>query len=288
MPPVFVRGIAVQREPPFSSEHLEAIAKVLADTAEGLTGSEIAHTLAKCRVQDVDSTNTKWKRLYHAFAAAQGARGDSNHIVGFIHHAMKPVRWSGKRQEFERLRTRLNGPLAFCGLELHEDGCVRRADTVATLTEAERRANRLRSTLEDRNVHSDVLLFCRAELLQENFFHAVLEATKSVANKIRTKTGLTSDGAALARDAFGTGQKGIPVLAINDLSNETEVGEQRGFTNLVVGLFGTLRNPTAHAEKTYWPITEQDALDILSLVSLVHRKLDTARPTNAPSPPPRR
>jgi hypothetical protein len=55
----------------------------------------------------------------------------------------------------------------------------------ATIDEAKVRANRLRSELERRHVHSDVLAFCRAELLQENYFHAVLEATKSVSEKIR-------------------------------------------------------------------------------------------------------
>ena len=53
--------------------------------------------------------------------------------------------------------------------------------------------------------------------------------------------------------------------------------KQKGFVNLLVGLFGVFRNPTAHAEKIYWPIGEQDALDILGLVSLVHRKLDTTQ-----------
>ena len=104
----------------------------------------------------------------------------------------------------------------------------------------------------------------------------MLEAAKSVANKIRNLSGLTSDGAELATKAFGLGSSGTPVLAINPLLTETEKGEQRGFTNLLIGLFGTFRNPTAHAEKIYWPITEQDAMDILSLVSLVHRKLDSA------------
>jgi len=46
--------------------------------------------------------------------------------------------------------------------------------------------------------------------------------------------------------------------------------------NLLRGLFGTFRNTTAHAPKITWKIEEQDALDILSLVSLVHRRLDSA------------
>jgi uncharacterized protein (TIGR02391 family) len=124
-----------------------------------------------------------------------------------------------------------------------------------------------------------VLRFCRAELLQKNYFHAVLEAAKSVADKIRAKSGLTSDGADLAKDAFALGKSGRPVLAINSLCTDTEKGEQTGFMNLLIGFFGTFRNPPAHAPKIYWPIDERDALDILSLVSFVHRKLDNVRKT---------
>jgi len=41
-------------------------------------------------------------------------------------------------------------------------------------------------------------------------------------------------------------------------------------------LFGTFRNTTAHAPKIKWSIEDQDALDILSMVSLIHRRLDNA------------
>lgn len=66
------------------------------------------------------------------------------------------------------------------------------------------------------------------------------------------------------------------MLRINSLTTETEKGEQRGFANLLVGLFGTIRNPLAHTPKIEWDMSEQDALDILTTASLVHRKLDTA------------
>jgi uncharacterized protein (TIGR02391 family) len=189
---------------------------------------------------------------------------------------MKPVRWSDRREQFDWLRDELNKVLSFSGIELGEDGDVRRTSAVSTLSEAEKRAKGLRSKLEARGFHPDVLRFCKAELLQNNYFNAVLEATKSVANKIRNLSGLTSDGADLATQAFSLGRTGSPIVAINALTTETDKGEQRGFMNLVIGLFGTFRNPTAHAEKIFWPINEQDALDFLSLVSLVHRKLDRA------------
>ena len=44
--------------------------------------------------------------------------------------------------------------------------------------------------------------------------------------------------------------------------------------NLIKGLFGAFRNTTAHSPKIHWNITEQDALDILTTISLVHRRLD--------------
>jgi uncharacterized protein (TIGR02391 family) len=47
--------------------------------------------------------------------------------------------------------------------------------------------------------------------------------------------------------------------------------------NLLKGLYGTIRNPLAHTPKTEWDMTEQDALDILTMISLIHRKLDQAR-----------
>ena len=259
---------------PFENGMLEAICKVLAHTSDGLTGSEIGHLLRTCRITDTDAMATKWKRLFYALAHYQNRRQSGNHVVGFIHHAMKPVRWKDKRQQFDLILDELNKVLAFAGLEIRDDGGVRYTDTVSTLSEAEERANSLRAKLTSRGVHHDVLRFCQAELLQKNYFHSVLEATKSVANKIRDKSGLTGDGAQLATDAFSLGRTNTPVLAINSLQTETERGEQRGFANLLIGLFGTFRNPTAHAEKIYWTIPEQDALDILSLVSLVHRKLD--------------
>ncbi|MCZ6692169.1 MAG: TIGR02391 family protein [Planctomycetota bacterium] len=225
---------------------------------------------------------TKWKRLYNAFVATQKQRQFGNHVVAFIHKAMRPARHVSDPERFESKRKELNTALAFSGLFLDQDGDVKRSAPVRTLGEAQERADRLRAKLESRGVHNDVLKFCRAELVKENYFHAILEAAKSVAEKIRTVTGLGTDGAELAMQALALGKSGRPRLSINSLKTETEESEQTGFMNLLVGLFGCFRNPPAHAPKIYWPIEEQDALDILSLVSLVHRKLDKAERCDAP------
>jgi hypothetical protein len=200
-------------QPPFTAEALEAIAKVLGDTHDGLSGSEIAHILAKCNVEDTDPTMTKWKRLYNALAQAQNRKHHGGMVVGFINKAMKPARWRGRAAEFDDMRANLNEALAFTGLALGEDGELHKVQAARTVAEAEEPTDRQRGKLKARGVHDDVLRFCRAELLQRNYFHAVLEASKSVADKIRTMCGLTGDGAELVQDAFGQRQAG-PVLAI--------------------------------------------------------------------------
>jgi uncharacterized protein (TIGR02391 family) len=187
---------------------------------------------------------------------------------------MNPVQYTAYPDLFSHRRDELNTILSFSGFYIRDDGRVRRVERATDLKNALNRASRLHSELVTRKVHNDVLQFCRAELLQENYFHAVLEAMKSIAAKIRKLSGLTCDGAQLVEQAFGLGKDCSPILAINPLATETDKGEQRGFANLLVGLFGTIRNPTAHNPKIEWDMKEQDALDILTVASLVHRKLD--------------
>ncbi|WP_241517042.1 TIGR02391 family protein [Roseateles puraquae] len=148
---------------------------------------------------------------------------------------------------------------------------------MTTLDAARSRACRLKSALESRKVHAEVLNYCRAELLDENYFHAVFESTKGVAERIRSMSGLTMDGAELVSRTFSTQN---PILVFGSLATESEKSEQKGFAHLLVGLFGAVRNPLAHAPKTNWPMSEQDALDILTLVSLIHRKLDRTLKAN--------
>lgn len=267
----------MDRIPPFDAQHLEAACRVLADTEQGLTGSEIGYLLQDCKMEDVSPTMTKWKRLFNAMVEVQNKRHVGNHLIMFVNRAMNPVSYARSKEAFDWRRNELNVVLAFSGFSVREDGKVVRSTKESTISGARARANALKNALEERNAHQQVFAYCRAELVDQNYFHAVLEAIKGVAERIRSISGLATDGAELVNTAFSVKS---PLIAINMLSTETEISEQKGFSNILVGLFGAVRNPTAHAPKVTWEITEQDALDILSMVSYVHRKLDGARANN--------
>jgi uncharacterized protein (TIGR02391 family) len=262
----------MERIQPFNAQKLEAACRVLADTERGLTGSEIGYLLQDCKVTDVRPSMTKWKRLFNALVEAQNKHQVGNHLIMFINRALDPVNYARDKDKFEWRRNELNVVLSFSGFSVREDGKVIHTTKETTLKGARTRAGALRSKLEDRGSHTEIFKYCRAELLEENYFHAVLEAIKGVADRIRDLSELTSDGAELVNTAFSIK---TPVLAINKLSTETQRSEQKGFSNMIVGLFGAVRNPTAHEPKISWPMTEQDALDIFAMVSFVHRKLDS-------------
>jgi len=118
--------------------------------------------------------------------------------------------------------------------------------------------------------------------MQQNYFHAVLEASKSVADKLRTLTGLGGDGTELVDRACG--MNGGPRIAFNSLESEWELSEQRGLAMLMKGLFGCFRNVTAHAPRLLWATSKEEAMDMLTLASMLHRRLDAVR---LPEPEPR-
>jgi uncharacterized protein (TIGR02391 family) len=256
---------------------VERICEVLGDTESGLTGSEIGKYLSQSRIPD-GVTSTKRVRLYEALSAKQEKDQCGNSIIVFLHVVMDPVIHTSSADWLERKRAELNKVLAFIGIRVGDDGKCRFVKAATTLAQAEQRAEKLQRLLADRGVHQDVLRFCQARLMQDNYFHAVLEATKSLAQKIRDRTGLVEDGSSLVDKAFGFRNQ-IPFLAFSRLERDSQQSEQFGLMNLMRGIFSTFRNPTAHEPEISWPLSEQDALDLLTMVSFLHRRIDSAHRT---------
>ena len=268
--------MATRTHAPIDPSVVRGIAKVLGATETGLTGSEIGELLTMCRIPDPGAGITKWRRLHLALHNQQVNDKASNCVIRFVTEAMAPARYVPQPESFADRQDALNAVLVLAGLRVLDNGKVARAKQARTLDEAASLANRLQSELRRRATHPEVLRYCRVELLRNSNFHAVFEATKGLAERLREMTGLDADGAALIDTAFALGDHNRPRVRINALSNETERSEHKGFANLIKGVFGLFRNVTAHAPRAVWSITEQDALDLFTTLSLVHRRLDAA------------
>ena len=263
--------------PSFPEGQIEALARLLGECG---SGTDISRVLQDRSLVDNSGESTKWRRLYWVFLDCQRRTGCANAIIDFVQSFLIPARFVGRSEEFEVWRQELNTILAFSGMEYGKDGKFWRCETARTLDEAEARVRTIRAKFQGRQIHPEVLKYCRVELMQDNYFHAVFEAAKGLAQRIRDLSGVQLDGAALVDRVFAIDR---PILAINSLQTETENSEHKGFALLLKGCFAAVRNPLAHEPKILWQ-GEEDAADYFSLISLLHRKLDESAKTGLQVP----
>ena len=259
---------------PWPQAVVEQLCAVLASTEwPGLTGSEIDRLLRTTQMEDPSPDATKRHRLFNAMAARQNNDQTSRRLVTFVVTALNPARYIEDPARFIALQERTNEVLSMVGLRVNDKGQMARTQTAETLDQVAVVASRLRASMRRRDVHEQVLAYCETEILRRSIFHAVFEATKGLASRIRTMTGSELDGAELVDACFS--KKG-PAIRINAHVSKSDTSEQSGFANLLRGVFGTFRNPAAHAPRAEWEVTEADALDLFSLLSYAHRRLDGA------------
>ncbi len=253
--------------PKLTDMQIEEVSKILGDL---VTGTDISGHFSDMRLEETSGEGTKWRRLSAIFKKYQTLDGTPSKMLEFTSRVLEPSRYVTRQADFEEARHAINAHLAFAGIEYRPNGKFFRITVAETIDEAHKRVNTIAAKFKGRRIHAEVSKYCKAELLQDNYFHAVFEATKGLAQRIRDMSGVQLDGAALVDKVFSIER---PLLALNTLQTETEKSEHKGFALLLKGCFGAVRNPLAHEPKILWK-GEDDAADYLSLVSLMHRKLD--------------
>lgn len=256
----------------FTNAQITQLSHLFGD--EIMTGSEISRVLTRVGIQDNSGTSTKWRRLEYVFTERQNCDRAGNAILRFIQEVLAPVNYVQNQDTFEDRRSRLNGILSFSGIQYRADGQFERITVAKTIDDAQKRVQSILPKLRQRGVHGRVLQYCTEELLKENYFHAVFEATKSLADRVRQMTNLEGDGTTLYDKAFSTS---MPYLVLNKLQTESERSQQVGFCLMLKGINSMVRNVTAHTPKIKWIIEEDEAIDILTTISFLHKNLDNCQ-----------
>lgn len=105
----------------------------------------------------------------------------------------------------------------------------------------------------------------------ENYSHAILEATYHLSNLLRERAGVDGDGAALVGQALGGDN---PKLKLNPLQTESDKNVQKGFEQILRGVYLGIRNPRSH-EPT---IDEKETADsIIHFLGYVAKLLSASR-----------
>jgi len=267
-----------------NEQQLKAICNVLADTNQGLTKTELTHLLEQCQISVMDdgkSSNgftytiglNKRDWLYNCFANEINSHKSFERIFIFIEKALNPVSYTNEtsRQKYHFLFEGINKVLLLIGLNISNEGKLTEVAQAKTLDEVDRRVNNLRRQLYNRAIHHEVEKYCINDYLRKDYYDAVFEAAKGLAERVREITGLSTDGSALFQTAFA---KNNPYIVFNSLKTDSEINEFLGLKELLESIYHLVRNPVAHTPKINWKIDEIKALDILTLISFAHKYLD--------------
>lgn len=261
----------------FNVSTLEEIANAIADIDPGITGSVIHRMLLQSKIDDVSYSNqslAKRKKLFNAFAEYQKEYKCANNILFFIQNILSPQRYVDKKDMLDKVKVAVNKQLAFEGLYIDDANQIISVKKASTISDVQIRVNGLKAKLTEQGAHQLVFSYCNAELLANNYFHSVLESSKGLVKRIQDLACVTYDGQNLMENVF---QDNDPILIINNFQSKSEKDEHRGFRNLLIGIVSMFRNPASHELKVEWNMSEQDALDILALISYCHRRLDNAK-----------
>ena|SRR5579872_5165876 len=128
------------------------------------------------------------------------------------------------------------------------------------------------STYFDRlNLHPRILDVSRELFIDGHPWEAVFAASKALVNYVKERSACDLDGAALMRTVFS--QKN-PILAFNDLKDQTDHDEQEGTMHLFEGAVLAIRNLGGHS---FPEGTEQRAIEYISLLSLLSYRVQEAK-----------
>ena len=270
--------------PTIDQQQLKAICGIVAHTSEGLTKSELTTLLGQsgiCLVDDGSSRNqlgytiglNKREWLYNCLVTEINKSQSFSKIFSFLQAALNPTSYTSvdSRQKYRYLFEETNKILLFAGLSIDQSGRLVEVTQAQTLAEVDQRVNHLKKALYDRAIHFEVQKYCVEDYLREDYYDAVFEAAKGLAERVRQISGLTTDGGALFQAAFS---KNDPYIFFNAMKTESERSEFTGLKELLEAIFHLVRNPAAHTPKINWKTDETKALDILALISFAHKYLD--------------
>jgi len=255
---------------PFSLSALERIAKII---GERYTGPEITELFRKADFSHIQHDgSTKWRFVYAALERLQKQQpyGPYN-VAKVIEKLCDPQEYFGQAKYHKSIVKKANEILAFYGLEVNlKTGKITVKPSISPTLRSQR--SKAEEMFDSRNFHPDVRKHARPLFVEGKHFYAVFECCKAFDKYIREKSGINKHGVELMGAALSL--KGP--LKIHTQPTETERNEQEGVKHLCMGLMRAIRNPEAHEPELNWPITQEDSLDILSLISFLWRKIDIA------------
>jgi uncharacterized protein (TIGR02391 family) len=137
--------------------------------------------------------------------------------------------------------------------------------------QGETRTGRALRAYEGLDLHAEIERAADELYRGGHYANAIEDAVKALNDLVRLRSGQTTDGTSLMESVFSPNK---PILKFNDLTDQSERDEQKGFMMMFSGAVAGLRNPRAHKLIKDDP---ERALEFIAFVSLLAKLLDGAK-----------
>lgn len=257
-------------KPKFSKVTLEKLSKKIA-SVNWVTGRQIDIMFKSFRYSDTSKESTKYKRLFFAFNKEYNKNKDHRFVIKVIEYISDPINFDKNAAYHKSTINEINEIILFEGYCVNDAGIVLKTNKANTISELKSRVDSFKQKLLERNVHSEILKYCSEEILEKNFFHCIFESSKSLLERLRILSGVSDDGNSLIDRCI---KKQNSKIKLNSLTTITEQSRQIGLNYMLKGITSYVRNFTAHEPKIKWMIEESEALEILMIISFLHKLID--------------
>jgi len=182
---------------------------------------------------------------------------DFSYFVSMSSYGTPPDEWlAGYTKAIEDAKTKLRTAISM----LQE-----RADDMGVSP-----AGQVLRAYEGLELHPEIDRAAGALYRGGHYANAIEDAVKALNGLVRLRSGIDEDGTTLMERVFNPKN---PILKFNDLTDETDRSEQKGFMMMFSGAVAGLRNPRAHKLIQDDP---ERALEFIAFVSLLAKLLDGA------------
>lgn len=137
--------------------------------------------------------------LYNCLSSEINNSHSFMRVYAFLEKALNPVAFTvGKnRDKYNYFFDGVNKALLLTWREITKEGTLIEVVHAKTLDDVDQRVNSLRWQLYNRSIHGEVQKYCIKEYLKKDYYDAVFEAAKGLAERVRQITELTTDGGTL-------------------------------------------------------------------------------------------
>lgn len=273
--------------PSIDPTYLTMICDALVSLDDVISDGELGILLLSSDIPDANPNASRHRRLLTAMIAEQERARCADSIAKFLRRTGYHIKTKRGEDAYKRYIREMNQILSFAGLELDNNANLDKASLkpqvdgakhMYVAPEAEERAKQLKSLIRARHLHPDLELSCRAEFFVEpGYFVFLTEATKVLLEKVKSKSNLRVDNPGIAEQAFAFPWKGEPVLAFNQFEADSDRSEQFSLMVLLKAMFLIVQDEQSGKYRHGWKLSQDDALDLLTMISFFHRKIDKAK-----------